>query len=257
MEKETMSAAEREYQNWEKGQQRSKLLTGILVITGGVLYMMRVMDVELPPHIFSWPVLLMCFGLITITKHNMKTIAGWALLIIGGIYFSRYFIHFYINTQLIFPFVIICIGFSILFKSKSSALCKKKIKKRFKEYDHFEDTEVDQEGHLNSSTFFGGTVKNIVSKDFKGANITSVFAGTEINLLRADFNESATLDLTCVFAGLVLIIPSHWIVQSEMVTIFGGMDDKRDFKSNYEGDQKILKLTGNCVFGGIEIKSFK
>jgi predicted membrane protein len=260
MEYETMSAEERKIQqDWQQGQQRSKFLTGILVVLAGLLYLLKTMHFDIPREIFTWPVLLMCFGLITIVKHNYKTFAGWALLAVGAIYFSRYFFPLIINTKLIFPIIIICIGFSILFKSKNKTgnFCKKKIKPGFKSYDAPEEIKLDSEEYINSSTFFGGITKNIVTKDFKGASITTVFGGTEINMLRADFEETGTIDLTCVFGGLVLIVPSHWEIQSELVTIFGGTEDKREFKINQEEGKKILRLTGNCVFGGIEIKSFK
>ena len=56
---------------------------------------------------------------------------------------------------------------------------------------------------------------------------------------------------------VALIVPAHWQIKSELITVFGGMEDKRQMLQNSEIETKTLVLKGNCVFGGVEIKSFK
>ena len=56
--------------------------------------------------------------------------------------------------------------------------------------------------------------------------------------------------------GSILLIrntPPIWDVQSEMVAIFGGVDDKRQIKGVHLDPNKVLILDGTCIFGGIEI----
>ena len=53
-----------------------------------------------------------------------------------------------------------------------------------------------------------------------------------------------------------IIIPAHWDVQTEIVSIFGGVDDKRIMKPEGISSEKIIYLEGVNIFGGIEIKSF-
>ena len=53
-----------------------------------------------------------------------------------------------------------------------------------------------------------------------------------------------------------MIVPSNWTVQSEAVTIFGGMEDKRTVAEG-ENRDKLLLIKGTVLFGGIDIKSYK
>ena len=61
---------------------------------------------------------------------------------------------------------------------------------------------------------------------------------------------------TNIFGGTKLVVPPTWDVQSEMVAIFGGVDDKRQIKGVHLDPNKVLILDGTCIFGGIEIRSY-
>jgi hypothetical protein len=58
-----------------------------------------------------------------------------------------------------------------------------------------------------------------------------------------------------VFGGTKLIVPPHWDVKTELVTIFGGIEDKRHIASKIDSS-KVLIIQGTTVFGGIEINSY-
>ena len=84
----------------------------------------------------------------------------------------------------------------------------------------------------------------------------NIFGGTELDLSQADLSGVAVIDLTTIFGGTKLLIPSNWSVKSEAVTIFGGIEDKRRMQATIEVPQKTLLLRGTVIFGGIDIKSF-
>jgi predicted membrane protein len=58
-----------------------------------------------------------------------------------------------------------------------------------------------------------------------------------------------------VFGGTKIIVPANWTVHSEMVAIFGGIEDKRPPQLNVAAE-KVLVIVGTSLFGGIDIKSF-
>jgi hypothetical protein len=85
----------------------------------------------------------------------------------------------------------------------------------------------------------------------------TIFGGAELNLVQAEIEGIVVLDMLAVFGGTKLLVPSHWQIRSELVSFFGGIEDKRPNKNeNSENPPRILVLKGNTVFGGIEIKSF-
>jgi predicted membrane protein len=119
-----------------------------------------------------------------------------------------------------------------------------------------EPVSESAEEYVDSTSVFGGAKKNIISKNFKGGDLVNIFGGTELDLTRADFTGTATIELTTIFGGTKLIVPSNWTIKSEAVTIFGGLEDKRNTQNLTDSTEKILLLKGTVIFGGIEIKSF-
>ena len=108
---------------------------------------------------------------------------------------------------------------------------------------------------INSVSIFGGIKKNIVSKNFQGGDIVNFFGGSEINLMQADIKGRVKIEVVQVFGGTKIIVPANWVVQSEMVAIFGGIEDKRPPQLSTMPD-KVLIIQGTSIFGGIDIKSF-
>jgi predicted membrane protein len=103
---------------------------------------------------------------------------------------------------------------------------------------------------------FGGTKKNVISKDFKGGEVTCVFGGAEINLSQADINGKVVLEMHQVFGGTKLIVPPHWQVNhQETVAFMGGIEDRRPDTKDTDPN-KILILKGTSVFGGLDISSY-
>ena len=64
------------------------------------------------------------------------------------------------------------------------------------------------------------------------------------------------LDLTQIFGGCTLIMPPHWDLKSELVSIFGGTEDNRPTANVVTDPKKVVLLRGTSIFGGIEIKSY-
>jgi predicted membrane protein len=240
-------------ENWKKRQRLSKIITGLLVIGVGVIIMMKQMGMVLPGWILSWKTLLIAIGFTHLIRHNFKGMAGYVLILIGTVFLFNDLLPLGINPKFVWPVAII--GFGILIVSKTVFGEKKNISFIGDEKSFY---EVDSDDFIKAESFFGGVTKNVVSKNFKGASVSCVFGGTELNLMQTDFEKKAVIDLNCVFGGVTMIIPSDWKVVSDLTSVFGGIEDKRPVDSlNLENDAKVLVLRGKCVFGGVEIDSYK
>lgn len=230
---------------------RAKILTGVLVIMFGVLFLIRTMGYSLPFNLLSWKILLICIGLVHLVKHDFKRFGGYVMILIGGVFLLNDYTDLHISTKFLWPVLIILLGVSILYKNLTGN-SKKKGSTVFLD----EETELSDEDFLESNAIFGGVNKSIVSKDFKGAKVNSYFGGTELNLTKADIVTSAVIETNTVFGGTTIIVPSGWEIRSEVTTIFGGIEDKRPVIDMETETGKVLILKGNCVFGGIDIQSY-
>ena len=74
--------------------------------------------------------------------------------------------------------------------------------------------------------------------------------------MNADFNGLINLDCTVVFGGLKLIVPKNWEIRTEVTSIFGGVDDKRQSAVNVLPDDKVLVVSGTVLFGGLDIVNY-
>lgn len=239
-------------ENWEKNHRNSKLLLALFVIAAGTLILLKQTGMPIPHWIISWEMMLIAIGFVMMVKHNFKKTSAYIVSLIGFVFLMKDFYPHIVETKFIWPVVIIVIGISMIFKYGFSKAKKPII---IPESTDFKD--VSSEDYINATAFFSGITKKVVSKNFKGANISSVFGGNEINLSQADFTGEATLDVTCVFGGVTLVIPANWKIKSDLTSVFGGIDDQRPNVLTESMDEtKTIILKGACVFGGIEIHSY-
>ena len=243
-------------EEWEKKHKRSKFFGGFLVVVAGSLYLAKELGSNIPDWVFSWKMLLIAIGLHVAVKEKFRTF-GWSFFVlVGGIFLVTQDLMPTCEIEnILWPALIIAIGLFIMFKPRR--------KFRFgKDWRHCGDNrnskteDKSTEDRIHYDIVFGGVKKNIVSKQFEGGEIRSVFGGAELNFSQCDMVDKAEIQITQVFGGIKMIVPSNWKVQSEITTVMGGIDDKRKSESSIvNGDDKLLILKGNLVFGGIEIKS--
>ncbi|MDQ2657168.1 MAG: cell wall-active antibiotics response protein [Bacteroidota bacterium] len=230
----------------------SRVLAGLFIVLIGVLLLARQTGVDIPRWIFSFEAILIALGLYIGIRHSFRGIA-WAIpMSIGGFLLIDDVFPQYDIENFTWPLLVIGIGLFIMLRAG-----KKNDWKKWDQRHAFE--ENTGEDYLDSTVVFGGAKKNIISKNFKGGEVVTVFGGTEINLMQAELQGSVVLDLTQVFGGTKLIVPPHWKIWSkDMVAVLGGIDDKRPLMANAaaEDASKTLILKGTCMLGGIEIRSY-
>jgi predicted membrane protein len=233
------------------------LVIGLALLLIGVGWLMRQMSFPFPDWVFSWEMILIVVGLAIGVKNNFRD-AGWFILIlIGGIFLIRDIFPFLTFSHYFWPIVLILFGVFLIFRPRRRFWGKWQDYTQGKDYSQGTTgiETISSEDYLDYTAAFGGLKKNILSKNFKGGDVTTIFGGTELNFMQADIQGRATLDATQVFGGTKLIIPAHWEVKSDMTTIFGGIDDKRMPSANVD-HSKVLELHGTSIFGGIEIVSY-
>lgn len=261
---ERRSRWEERRKRWEdrdlKGH--SHVWTGLLLLAIGGLALVKSFGVPMPPWLLSWQMFLIVIGLFMGFRKNFQ--GGWFVPVIVGLAFllNDYFIIGELRRH-IWPLVLIILGIALVFRPKRSKRwldrCTEKKNTRMKAETiaPLSETTYNHDDFLDTTSIFGSTHKVILSKNFKGGDMVNIFGGSEIDLRQADIEGTAVLEVTAVFGGATLIVPSNWVVKSEAVTVFGGISDSRKNSVTFaETAAKALVLKGTVLFGGIEIKSF-
>lgn len=238
--------------------------TGAFILIIGIAALIKANGTNLPNWLFSWQSFLILLGLFLGIKHGFRGGAWLILLLVGGAFLVRDIYPDLPIRKYIIPAALILVGSLIILKPrKRYQLAPQAGEKKTPDNGKgiiaapaSEDIFDTKEDFIDSTSVFGGAKKNIISKNFKGGDLISIFGGTELDLTRADFKGTAVLELTTIFGGTKLIVPADWTVKSETVTIFGGLEDKRNMQTAIDNPEKILLLRGTVIFGGTEIKSY-
>ncbi|HRK54116.1 MAG TPA: DUF5668 domain-containing protein [Cyclobacteriaceae bacterium] len=247
-------------ENFRSSGNSGKIFSGVIVVIVGCVLLANKMGAEIPRWIISWEMLLIAIGFYVGAKHSFRN-WGWIIpVLIGSVFLVDRIVPDLEFRPYLWPVAIIAVGLYIILNPKNCSSRQWKNsdwKAGMGMSDGGKKKQEDGDDYLNSVSVFGGVEKNIVSKDFKGGEVTTFFGGSSINLTQADIKSRAVLELTQVFGGAQLIIPSNWKLSSEVVSVFGGIEDKRSYNKDQENEPvKTLVLKGTSIFGGIEIKSY-
>lgn len=254
---------DRRLERYHRRREHGGRWLGVFLLIMGGLFLAKASGVFFPAWFFTWPVLLIGFGLFSGFRHGFRGV-GWLIpILIGGLFLADRMSPDLQLRPYIWPIALIVAGLLFLFRPKRPH-------RNFDDSDRgdmpgfappeppqrpeWQPAANDGNDVVDATAIFGGLKKNVLSKNFKGGDVTTFMGGAEINLMQADFNGRVMLDCFNMFGGTKLIIPADWQIQSGLVTIFGGIEDKRHPSQVNSG--KVLYLDGTCIFGGIEIKSY-
>ncbi len=271
-----------------------RIWAGIIILGIGAVLLAGKLGLGwlLPHWIFNWhnmwPMILIVVGLIIGGNSNFQSPVSYILLGIGSFFLLRNITHFNIGPFL-WPVIIIAIGLWLLLgrgrcdtprglgprgrgrphRQPGPYEWDKRVVNEasdgpassgataFNEPEAAPDMEnaFSSEDFLKSTSIFSDMKKIIISKRFQGGDIVNIFGGTDINLIQADIQHPVVIDVFQLFAGIKIIVPAHWKIHSDVVSVFGEVDDKRFTHGMPHDEQKVLYIKGVSLFGGITIKS--
>lgn len=270
----------RHCENMHRG---SKAWLGLLIILIGVLWLLRANGVFIPDWLFSWPMLWVAIGIFTGFASRFHNWLSPILILLGLVFLLRDFI--YPDMELdkyLWPCLVIAVGIMFLVKRRGIERKREWLLQNHPQWqdwrsqwqqqmenkvqptdaapeagpivkENVENETFKKDEWIDITTVFGGTRRNVISKHFKGGDITNVCGGTEIDLTRADIQGNAVIDLLGVWGGIRIAVPPNWQVQLNFTNVMAGTDDRRT--SDVPPDpNKILTLNGTLFMAGIEIR---
>ena len=243
--------------------QNSRLWTGILLVaTGAILFAVKA-GADIPSWLYSWEAFLIGAGLVVGIRHKFRNPGAFIMIFVGSAFLADDYLT---DTRLhayIWPAAIVMVGLYFILRPRSSFKPQRQWQQQYETTEAswqsgfqpvVDDATVSGENVLDVTAVFGGVKKKLISKTFRGGDITAFMGGAEIDLMSADIQSMAVLDISAVFGGVKLIIPADWQVQNQATAVFGGIEDKRITPASFSN--KVLVIDGAAVFGGIELKSY-
>ncbi|MBX7108033.1 MAG: cell wall-active antibiotics response protein [Chitinophagales bacterium] len=234
---------------------------GLLLLMIGLGWLLQSLGAVFPYWLFTWKTFLIVLGIGIGVQSQFKG-SGWLILILaGGAFMLEDVYPDMALRHYLWPVFIIILGMWLMIKPRG----RRYTAERGNESDFsspgvasstFSHSAYSEDDFIDTTSVLGGIKKVILSKNFKGGDVVSIFGGSEIDLSQADINGRVVMEVTVVLGGTKLILPSNWVVKSELVSVLGGIEDKRMVLASNADHDKVVVLKGVCILGGLEIHSY-
>lgn len=221
----------------------ARLWIGIGVIVFGILAVLDNLDF-VPDGFFLrlWPVVLIIIGLGRLSRRSEEGGLMAYLLILGGIFLLIVNLKASL-VETIWPLFIVAFGVFMVTKALRKG---RGVPPELAAHDSF----------LSATAIFGGSKRKVVQQDFKGAELTAIFGGFELDLRQADLeSDQVRVDIFVLFGSGEIKVPSNWAVTMKGSAIMGGYEDKTlHMPSPETGGRTIhLVVTGLVLLGGLSV----
>ncbi len=244
---------------------KGRMIAGVIILIAGFLFMFNNFNMISPEwehYIFNWKTLIIGIGLLNILfSHNRS--GGFIMIVVGLVFWIPDIFTLSLSAEkLIWPLAIIAVGVFLLFNSSDKRFGNRFWRQRMDEHQKSktDDQESDSDDYVDDMAVFGGGTRVITSKNFKGGKLTAIFGGSEIRMHHAKLAPGdQVLDVFFLFGGSELIVPSDWVINVEVISIFGGFGDKRYVSKpeDFMGEKpSTLTIKGLVLFGGAGLKTY-
>ena len=166
----------------------------------------------------------------------------WFVIGIVLLLCAQNILSFSLIGKLIFPFILVMIGISIIFKDTFN----KKVAEKIRNLN-------SNKGELDEfCATFGSQQSDFSGQEFNGANLDAVFGSVELDISKAIIKKDQVINANAIFGGIEIRVPTGVNIKVKSTPIFGGVSNKA--KTDYQESSPTIYINGVAMFGGVEIK---
>lgn len=191
-----------------------------------------------------WPLLLLAFGVARLTgaggmgRHVPAgvffTVAG-ALLVIGRL------THHHVGIGILLPLLVIFAGVTLMRRAAKGEPAV---------------TAQEQSGeNLKLVAVMGAVTSRGTGEALRRGELCAVMGGIELDLREsAPASRRVDLEVCAAFGGVEIIVPETWRVESEVMPVAGGFEDRTSHPADAAA-ACTLALHGTALLGGIVVRN--
>ena len=221
----------------------SKVLWGVVLIFIGVIWGLNRTGVANINIFFDgwWTLFIIVPSAISLFEKGNNKVSSLICLVIGILLLlaAQGLFEFELLWEILLPAIVVLIGLSLIFGSKTNFNVKEKTKCL-----DSSDTEA-------IVATFGEQNVSKSGEKFEKANINAIFGAVKLDLRDSKLEKETIIGAVAIFGGIEILVPKDCIVKVKGTPIFGGISNER---KNNEEAKKTIYIEGYAVFGGIEIK---
>jgi len=219
----------------------AQLIVGLAILAAGlVLTLDRMHLLHAKDFLRFWPSLLVLAGLaMAVQRRGSGRLSGLILAALG-VWLQLYFLGWVAAWPGDFfaPIVLLLLGlFLVLGGLRRRAA-----------------GALEADSWVNAFAFWTGLKRRTTSPDFRGAELTAIMGGIELDLTQAQIPSGrAEIHVFSMWGGVELKVPKDWRVDIPLLALLGGYDDKTE--QTPAPGAPVLVLKGFVLMAGLDIKN--
>ena len=218
----------------------SRVVFGLVVVAIGVLFTLDNLGLMHAGEVLRfWPVAFIAIGVTCFVDscRGGRYLAGSIWIFAGVWLLLEEFDYVHIRLWDFWPLLLVIIGASILWRALSPSPAR----------------GADEASVVRALAIMSGVHRKIVSRDFKGGEVTAMMGGCKIDLRGAAIGpEPAVIDVFAFWGGVEVVVPEAWAVDVRALPVLGGVENRTHPPAD---PAQRLVLTGTVVMGGVEVKN--
>ncbi len=221
------------------------VLWGVVLIAIGIIFGLNALGITSINIFFQgwWTLFIIIPSFIELFRGDSKMWSLiWLVVGIALLLCAQDILSFHLVGKLIFPFILVMIGISIIFKDTLNKKVSEKIKSLNKNKGELEEY----------CATFGEQKSDLSGQEFKGANLDAIFGSVELDVSKAILKKDQVINANAIFGGIEIKVPVGVNIKVKATPIFGGVTNK--IKTDFNESLPTLYINGTALFGGVEIK---
>lgn len=218
-----------------------RLVLGVAAIFFGLMLTLDRMDMLDAGDIFLyWPLALVAIGATRLGRRELSDLVFSLVFIGAGLWILLF------NLEIIdlepwsffWPIILILLGINLTM----GALRRYSV-------------SSDAAATVNALAFLSGVDRKNDSAEFRGADLTAVMGGCDLDLRQARISEGRpVIQVFAFWGGIDIRVPPDWAVDSRVLPLLGSYEDTREQISEAADAPRVV-IKGMAVMGGVEVKN--
>ena len=221
-----------------------QMIFGLMIVALGVIFTLDNLEIiDARDYLRFWPAGLVAIGMLKLWQAS-KDGHGW----FGGLFFVgigawmliEQVVYITVDVRDILPLFLVFIGGYMVWRGFGG---------------HRRERESDGHSSFSALAIMGGVARRSSSQSFRGADLTAVMGGCEIDLRQASIEPGveAVIDVFAFWGGIDIKVPEDWTVVTRAMPLMGGVEDKTRAPQGTTGKRMVLR--GIVVMGGVTVKN--
>ena len=224
----------------------SQVVLGLMAIACGVLFTLDNLElIDARDYVRFWPVVFVAIGSLKLW-HARTDGHGWIpgllLVALGSWMLINRVIYFRFSPREFFPMILVFIGAYLVWRGFGG-------RRR--------GSIADGQASFSGLAIMGGVARRSSSQAFRGADLTAIMGGCEIDLRQASIapGTEAAIDVFAFWGGIEIRVPEDWTVVTRAMPLMGGVEDKTSTPPQPPAVEKRLIISGVVFMGGVVVKN--